>query len=36
MSEQEARDEEFDDFTWDDLCTDECPEGCEADHKGEQ
>ena len=35
MSDQEARDER-DDFSWDDLCTEDCPTGCEADHKGEQ
>lgn len=35
MTGQEARDDE-DEFTWDDLCTEDCPENCEADHKGEQ
>ena len=28
--------DERDDFSWDDLCTEDCPKGCEADHKGEQ
>lgn len=31
-AEREAR---HDEFTWDDLCAEGCPENCEADHKGE-